>query len=410
MKENTFSPHKIKIAFILITMFLNFLGFSIIFPIVPFMVQRYVADPNSVAFYVGLLLSAYALCQFFAAPGLGALSDRYGRKPILLISLLGSVVGFLLLGIGGALWVLFLGRIIDGLTGGNISTIYAYMADITEPKERGKYFGLLGAAGGVGIVFGPIIGGFTSIINLSVPLYIAAAITFLDLIFGYFILTESIASEHKTEKISIVQLNPFKQFRKVFSIKILKRLFLVGFLYFIAINAMYGSNGVFLKDVFSWSPVQIGILFFIVGLVDIFSQGFLVRRLLHKFSNANVVIIGMAITFVGFVITASTAIFVSSALIYLGIIILNIGDGVFEPSTNSLISTSVGPKSQGQVQGANQGMQSVARIVGPLLAAWAYQYWRGTPYAIGAVLMVMSFIVIYYSVAIIKNHKIEPVA
>lgn len=408
MKQNI-SSQKSRIIFILITMFLNFLGFSIIFPIVPFMVQYYVSDQSQIAFFVGLLLSTYALCQFFSAPGLGVLSDRFGRKPILLISLFGSVVGYILLGIGGALWVLFLGRIIDGLTGGNISTIYAYMADITKPKERGKYFGFLGAAKGVGMVFGPVIGGFTSIINISIPLYIAAIITLLDLIFGYFILTESIAKEHRIEKIKLTQLNPFKQFRNVLSVKIIKRIFLVGFLYFVAINAMYGTNGVFLKDVFLWTPVQIGILFFIVGLVDIVTQGFMVRKLLHKFSDTNVAIIGLIITFIGFIMAASTAIFVYSKLIYLGVIILNIGDGVFEPSVNSLISTSVGPKSQGQVQGANQSMQSVARIVGPFIAAWAYQYWKGVPYAIGSILMIASLLVIYYSIDIIKNHKFKPI-
>ncbi|MCL4366359.1 MFS transporter [Patescibacteria group bacterium] len=119
-----FSSENNKLIFILVTMFLNFLGFSILFPILPFMVEQYVPNPHEIALYVGLLLSVYAFCQFFAAPGLGALSDRFGRKPILLISLFGSAIGYILLGIGGALWVLFLGRIIDGLTGGNISTIF----------------------------------------------------------------------------------------------------------------------------------------------------------------------------------------------------------------------------------------------------------------------------------------------
>src|ERR1035437_6061429 len=156
-----------RLIFILFTMFLNFLGFSILFPILPFMVEKYVSNSHQIAFYVGLLLSIYALCQFFAAPGLGALSDRFGRRPILLISLFGSIVGYLILGFAGALWMLFLGRIIDGLTGGNISTIYAYMADITKPQNRGKSFGLLGAAGGVGTIIGPAIGGFVGAFHLS---------------------------------------------------------------------------------------------------------------------------------------------------------------------------------------------------------------------------------------------------
>jgi DHA1 family tetracycline resistance protein-like MFS transporter len=311
------------------------------------------------------------------------------------------------LGIGGALWVLFLGRIIDGVTGGNISTIYAYMADITEPKDRGRYFGFLGAAAGFGMVFGPVIGGFTSAISLSAPLYIAALITALDLAFGFFILKESLKDEHRAEKFDFGHLNPLKQFGHIFSIRILRRLFLIGFLFFLGINAMYGINSVFLKDVFSWSPFQIGILLFVVGLVDIFSQGFLVRKLMERFSATIVAIIGLGLTCGGFIVAATSSAIVSTVLIYFGIIVLNMGDGVFEPSFNSLISTSVGPKVQGRVQGANQGMQSIARIVGPFMAAWAYQSAHGLPYAIDGFLMILAFIVIYYSINIIKTHKAD---
>lgn len=386
-------------------MFLNFLGFSIIFPILPFIIERYVQNPNQIAFYMGLLLSVYALCQFFSAPGLGALSDRFGRKPILLISLFGSVVGYLILGIGGALWVLFLGRIIDGLTGGNISTIYAYMADITKPEERGKYFGMLGAAGGFGMVFGPAIGGFTGAISLSAPLFIAAAITFIDMLFGFFVLPESLNAEHKTQTLDLRHIDPFRQFNHVFSNQMLKRLFLSGFIFFIAMNAMYGNNSLFLKDIFGWNVTQIGILLFVIGFVDIFTQGFLIRKLLPVLGDIHVATLGLVITFLGFGIALSTVFIHSPLLIYIGLIILNIGDGLFEPSQGSLISNTAGPHMQGRVQGANQGMQSIARILGPFLVAWLYQYWRGLPYASEALLVAMSLTIFVASISILKTHN-----
>jgi len=396
-----------QFIFILVTMFLNFLGFSILFPILPFMVGKYVANSQEIAFYVGLLLSIYALCQFVSAPGLGALSDKFGRKPILIISLLGSVVGYLILGFAGSLWMLFLGRIIDGLTGGNISTIYAYMSDITKPQDRGRYFGLLGAAGGAGMIFGPVIGGFAGSIHISLPLFIAAGVTLIDVLFGYFILPESLPSRLKTISFDLQHLNPFKQFSHIFSIDILKRLFLTGFIFFVAMNGMYGNNAVFLKDVFGWNPLQIGFLLFVIGFVDIFSQGFLINKLLPKFGEIKVSILGLILVSAGFLIASLTSLIPSVFLIYFALIILNIGDGLFEPSEGGLISKSVGPQMQGRVQGANQGMQSMARIIGPFIAAFIYRYWYGLPYFSQGFFVAVALAIFIFSIPTIKSHTVE---
>jgi len=255
-------------------------------------------------------------------------------------------------------------------------------------------------------VFGPAIGGFVGAIHLSLPLYIAAAITLLDIIFGILILPESLQSEHKVQKLDFHHLNPFLQFNHIFSVKVLGRLFIMGFIFFVAMNAMYGNNSIFLKDVFSWNVTQIGMLLFVIGLVDIFTQGFLINKLLPKFGDVKVAILGLAIAICGFLIALSTTFFVFPALIYVGLIIINVGDGLFEPSQGSLISTSAGPHMQGRVQGANQGMQSIARTIGPFFAAWIYQYWRGFPYASEAILVVISLIIFVFSVSTIKAHKL----
>ena len=386
-------------------MFLNFLGFSIIIPILPFLVGRYAPTSNGIALYVGLLLSVYALCQFLAAPGLGALSDHYGRRPILLISLLGSIVGYIVLGIGGGLGILFLGRIIDGLTGGNISTVYAYMADITEPKDRGKYYGMLGAAGGFGFMFGPAIGGFLANITLATPLFVAAGVTLLNLIWGYFVLPESVVVD-PNKKLDLKHLNPFGHFSHIFSIRILRNLFVMSFFFFVAFNAMYGNASVYSKDMFGWGTTQIGIFLFVVGLIDIISQGFLVRKLLPILGDVKLAILGTVLSFVGFVVVTLTAFTFSPVLLYVGANIFNFGDGFFEPSLNSIISNSVGSHLQGRVQGASQSMQSVARIVGPLFAAWSYQYWRGLPYASEAVFILIAFVFLILSLPSIRSHVV----
>lgn len=398
-----FSPENRQMSFILLTTFLNFLGFSIIIPIIPFLVQKYVGmNHDKVALYVGLLLSSYALCQFLAAPGLGMLSDRFGRRPILLISLFGSVIGYLVMGFGGALWMLFFGRIIDGLTGGNISTIYTYIADITEPKDRGKYYGLLGAAGGVGFMLGPAIGGLTAHINLVAPLFIAAAITMANVVWGYFVLPESLHPNHRLTTVNISHLNPFFQFQHIFSVKVLKVLFLVTFIFFFAFSGLMGVNAVYMKDILNWNATQIGLTLSIVGLIDIFAQGYLVRILLTKFGESNTAIIGLIINGLGYLIYTLVAIFISPVILYLAVVTFVLGDGLFEPAISGLISNSVDRRMQGRVQGANQGIQALTRIIGPLYGVFLYRYHPNLPYLTSSILIAIAVIVLIFSFPRIK--------
>jgi MFS transporter, DHA1 family, tetracycline resistance protein len=394
-----------RLAFIIVTIFLNFLGFSIVIPILPFLVARYINVESAIALNVGFIVATYAICQFFAAPGLGALADRFGRRPILLVSLTGSIVGYLILALGGGLWALFLGRIIDGLTGGNISTVYAYVADITEPKDRGKYYGLLGAAGGFGFMVGPAIGGFAAHFNLVLPLFLAAGITLASVIWGYFVLPESLHEDNRTKTINIKHLNPFSQFGHIFDVPALRRIFIMSFIFFLGLVMMQTIQGVFYKDVFKWQPLQIGMILFYVGVIDIISQGFIVRKLLTKYTDVRVSEFGLIMVFLGMLMFCLNAIYPSVLLVVLSVTILITGDGLFEPSASSMIANSVDGTMQGRVQGASMGMQSLTRVIGPLIAATIYAVWRGFPYLAGAVLMIIALGIIISSRSIIHEHK-----
>jgi DHA1 family tetracycline resistance protein-like MFS transporter len=389
---------KLTLWFVLTTMFLSTAGFTIIIPVLPFLVDKYVSV-NNTAIWLGIVLSVYSACQFLSAAPLGTLSDRIGRRPVLLISLFGSFVGYLITGFSGALWVLLLGRVVDGLTGGNISTIYAYIADSVQGQDRGRYYGYLGAAGGLGFMIGPAIGGFAGSFSLTLPLFIAAGVAVLTALFGIFVLPESLTKEKRSRNFEWTHLNPFFQFKELFKMKDVRWLLLIGFLFFFPLTGYQGNISVFVKDIFQFGPAGIGAVLFTVGVFDIFSQGFLTHKLLPVFGEKKLTEIGAGITAVGFAMIASLVLFHPSiyATIYLfaAVIVTIIGDGLFEPAFSGLLSNTVDNRRQGQIQGANQSMQSFARIWGPLAAAGLYTVSQPFPYIGGALLFIVTAIFIF---------------
>ena len=388
---------KSTLMFVLITMFLSTAGFTIIIPVLPFLIDKYVSASNT-ALWFGLVLSVYSLCQFLSAAPLGTLSDRIGRRPVLIISLFGSFVGYLVTGFSGALWVLVLGRIIDGLTGGNISTIYAYIADSVQGQDRGRYYGYLGAAGGVGFMIGPAIGGFAGNFSLTLPLFIAAGFAVLTGAFGLFVLPESLTKEKRSKNFEWTHLNPLFQFKELFADKDIRWLLLIGFCFFFPLTGYQGNISVFAKDVFNYGPSGIGAILFTVGVVDIFAQGYLTHKLLPIFGEKRLTEIGLGLTAIGFLCIASL-VFVHSGIyaniyLYAAVIITIIGDGLFEPSYSGLLSNTVDNRRQGQIQGANQSMQSFSRIWGPLAAAGLYTVSQPSPYIAGAILFIVTLLLV----------------
>jgi MFS transporter, DHA1 family, tetracycline resistance protein len=395
-------PSRPQLAFISATVFLSFIGFSLLVPVLPYLAERYVRGADQVAFVVGLLLSSYALCSFVAAPALGALSDRYGRRPVILVSLAGSVVGYLLLGIGGALWILFLGRVIDGLTGGNVSTAFAYIADVTEPDDRAKYYGLLGAVAGLGFMFGPPVGGLSAQIDIAAPLYLAAAVTLVNLVWGLVVLPESLSAEHRTGPVRLRELDPFAQFGQVLAVPALAQLFGAAFVFYVASNAVYGNAAVYLKDVFGWRASDVGTLLFVAGFFAAFAQGYLVRKLVPVLGAERVATLGLGVGVVGLLMAAATAAVRSVPLLYAGAIVFILGDGLFEPSSTGLISGAAGPRAQGRVQGASQAMQSISRIVGPLVANGVYVAGTALPWITEAVLVSVAFVILVRAIPAVR--------
>lgn len=380
-------------GFIAISVFLTIMGFTIVIPVLPFIISKYVSN-NEVGLWVGIIVAIYALCQFFAAPILGAISDHIGRKPVLILCLAGSVIGYVIFGIGGALWVLFLGRIIDGLTGGDISTMFAYVADITKPEERGRSFGVLGAVAGFGAMAGPVIGGFVGQISITAPLFVGATVVLLSVIWGLFYLPESLSKEKRSSHFDVKHLNPFASFKHVFVSQKLAIIFATSFLFFCAGAIMQANISVFLKDLFAFGPGGIGVVVLILAIVDILSQGYLTGKLLPKLGEKRLTEIGLAINALGFFLLAVLAFIPSIALLFIAIVVFNIGDGLFQPASNGIISNSAPAGMQGQIQGASQGTQSIARVIGPLLSAFLYVLGASLPYFVGGFIILVSFFIL----------------
>lgn len=374
---------------IAISVFLNFAGFTLIIPVLPFSVARYVAAPD-VAFCVSFILAVYALCSFIAAPVLGSVSDRFGRRPVVLISLCGSALGFAVFGFGGALWVLVLGRIIEGLTAGSISALYAYVADTHCPAERGPAFGMLGAAGGLGFMLGPVLGGVLGQMSLSAPLYGAAVLALLNAVLVHFCMPESHPPEKRSARLQLGHFNALGQLKNVLRERRLRVLFAVVFCFAFGSTVLQSNLAVMLKDLLSFNPAGIGLVLAGIGVMDIVSQGLAAPRLLPRFGERRVASAGLLINGLGLVALALLAWYPILPLLVCGIAMFTFGDGLFQPSASALIANAALAGRQGEVQGANQAQQSVARMVGPFASAGLYGLAAGAPYAVAALVVLLA--------------------
>lgn len=370
---------------------LNSIGMSIVLPLLPFIVSKYLPS-QQVVVGMSALMSVFAACTFFAAPALGALSDRYGRKNILIISLLGSVVGYVLFGIGGALWMLFLGRIIDGLTAGNISTLFAYVSDSTEPKDRAKWFGYIGSAMGIGKLGGPALGGLLGSINIALPFFVTGGLVFLSGLAVYFLLPESLAPEKRTKNLTFDSFNVFSHFKDIFSLKEVKLLLILGVLFYIGLGIFQFNFTLFLKDIYKWGPAFIGSMLTIVGICEIISRAVLLPWLLKHFSERRIGVAGLIGFGIGLALILASTIMPSVIIVSLAVIFIITGEGLFDPTYNGKLSLSVHESKQGKLQGVNQSLQSANNMLIPLGAAAIYFYSPGMLYATATFIVLVAVI------------------
>jgi DHA1 family tetracycline resistance protein-like MFS transporter len=351
---------------IFITVFIDLVGFGIVIPVLPYYAEgtKFGATPSQ----VGLLFASYSIMQLVFSPVLGRLSDKYGRRPVLLVSLLGTALGFLILGFATTLAMLFLGRIIDGISGGNISTAQAYIADVTTKENRAKGMGLIGAAFGLGFVFGPAIGGILSRWGINVPFLFAGGLAFLNAVLLYFALPETVTPDHPA-RVSAASGRSWTQLFAALREPALAFVMTIYFLSIVAFSIMTAVFSLFMLFRFGYDPWHVGWVFAFVGIISAIIQGGLIGKLVKRFGEPALVIAGALLFAASLFITP----FVTVGMGVLGILLIgamsSIGNALMAPALSSLGSKNASASEQGSVLGVMQSVASLARAVGPALAA-----------------------------------------
>ena len=351
---------KSPLAIIFVTVFIDLVGFGIVIPVLPLYAERFGASPV----VIGMLLGVYSLMQFVFAPILGKLSDRVGRRPVLLLSILGTSVGFFLMGWVRTLWLLFVARIIDGITGGNISTASAYIADVTPAEGRSRGMGLIGAAFGLGFIFGPAIGGLLSHISLAAPFFFAAALAAANAMAVYVLLPESLSPDqrrHAQARTSIADIFRGNGGWSLAAVMATYFLTTVGF------SLLTATYPLFTERRFGYGATQNGYIFAAQGVLSATIQGGLLGWLLRLFTDKGLVVAGTILLAAGMLALPMSTTVVMLLIATAGIAV---GHGLVAAPLNGLASKKVSGTAQGRVLGVMQSAASLARIVGPVLGGW----------------------------------------
>jgi DHA1 family tetracycline resistance protein-like MFS transporter len=365
--------------------FLGLLGFGVVIPTLPFVAEKFGAGPTQ----VGLLIASYSLFQFVGSPILGRLSDQFGRKPILSFSLLGSAAGFFLIAFAHSLPLIFVSRIIDGLTGGNISVAQAYIADVTEGRERTKAMGLVGAAFGLGFVFGPLIGAVLSGFGWPVPYLFAGLLALADSILILIILPETESGKAGGGGRSAWHLLDRVVLKEVFTPRSVFYLALIFFAAVFSFSLMQGMFALYSERVFGWGERENGYFFTLIGLVMVLTQGVIIRKLVRYVSDQTMVRFStplLALSLIAFVL------FSQAAMFYLIAVFMAISFGIFNTAIQAEISKESGRGEQGMVLGTIQGFGALARSLGPVIGGLAFKRVSiGAPFVIsGSILLAAS--------------------
>jgi DHA1 family tetracycline resistance protein-like MFS transporter len=405
MKENEKSP---AIGFIFITMLIDIIGLGIIIPVIPKLIQELIhGDISEAAKYGGWLIFAYAITQFIFSPLIGNLSDKYGRRPIILISLFGFSLDYLLLAFSPTITWLFIGRIIAGITGASITTASAYIADVSTPENRAKNFGLIGAAFGLGFIIGPVIGGFLGQYGARVPFYAAAILCMVNFLYGFFILPESLAKENRRD-FSWKRANPIGAIWNLKKYPNLIGLIAATFILYVASHAVQSNWSYFTMYKFGWNEKMIGISLGVVGLLVGIVQGGLIKYTNSKLGNSKSIFIGMALYCLGMFLFAIAS---QSWMMFVFLIPYCLG-GISGPALQSVVSGQVPATEQGEIQGTMTSMMSASSIIGPPMMSSVFYFFThksapfqfaGAPFVLGGFLMLVSLVIVYKSLK--KNRQ-----
>jgi DHA1 family tetracycline resistance protein-like MFS transporter len=388
------------VGFIFITLLVDVIGFGIIIPVFPGLISKLKhVDISTAARYGSYLTIAYAVMQFFFAPILGNLSDKYGRRPVLLISLFGFGLDYILLALAPNYGWLFIGRIIAGITGSSFTTAAAYIADISTNENRTKNFGMIGAAFGLGFIIGPLLGGVLGHLGERVPFYTSAALVLLNWLYGYFVLPESLSKENRRE-FSWKRANPIGSLQSLAKHKSVAGLLLSILLIYIAAHALMSNWNYFTIYRFKWSELMVGLSLGLVGVMVGVVQAGLTRVVNPKLGNEKSVYYGVAIYAIGMLLlgtaTQSWMMFAILPLYCLG--------GIAQPALQGVMASRVPANAQGELQGALTSSMSLAAIIGPFVMNNLFFYFThddapfklpGAPFLLGALLLAVSAVIAY---------------
>lgn len=362
--------NRLPILFIFITVVIDAMGIGLILPVMPDLIQELNGGTiGTAAVWGGILATAFAIMQFGFGPTIGNLSDRFGRRPVLLVSLLVMGLDYLVMAVAGTIWLLLAGRIVGGITAATHSTASAYVADISKPEEKAANFGLIGAAFGVGFVLGPLIGAVLAQYGTRAPFFGAAALAFANLAFGYFVLPETVTDRIR-RAFEWKRANPLGAFRHVGALPGLRRMMLMMFLYGVAFFVYPAVWAYFGHERFGWGPGMIGLSLAAYGISMAVVQAALIRPVLARIGERNAVIVGLWIEVVGFLVLG----FISNGTVALVFTVLSALGSIAGPALQSIMSRTAHDNQQGELQGTLAAINAVAVIVAPLLMTQIFWY------------------------------------
>lgn len=387
-------------AFIFTTLLIDIIGISIIIPVMPKLIEQLIQGDISVASrYNGWLIFTYAFMQFIFSPILGGLSDRFGRRPVLLTSLLGLGIDYVLLALAPDILWLFIGRAIAGIGGASFTTASAYIADVSTPEKRGQNFGLIGVAFGLGFIIGPVIGGLSSNLGPRAPFWISAGLSLVNFMYGYFVLPESLPKRNR-RRFEWKRANPVGSLLRLKKYPVISSLIITMILVNLAAHAVQSTWSFYTMFKFGWTETMVGYSLGALGIMIAVVQGGLIRVVIPKLGQANAVVLGLVFYMVGMILFGLAT---SGWMMFVILIVYCLG-GIAGPALQGIISTQVHRNEQGELQGGLTSLMSATSIIGPLLMnnlfSWfsgkkAPVYFPGAPFIAGAFLMLISIILAF---------------